>query len=80
MTIGWGNSSRRAIRLTHKHKINKINRINKERERAAKDREPNGREPGDSRYPGGLGEPGTQRPKRDQQTERTLSARGRAKK
>jgi hypothetical protein len=48
LTIGWGNSSRRAIRLTHKHKRNKRNRINKERERATKDREPNGREPGDS--------------------------------
>ena len=36
-------------------------------------------EPGDSRYPGGLGEPGTERPKRDQETERTASARSRAK-
>ena len=30
------------IRLAHKPKINRINRINKERERAAKDREPGG--------------------------------------
>jgi hypothetical protein len=65
------------MRLTHKPKINKINRINKERERAAKDREPSV-EPEDSRYPGDwgaqvgdpsetkkpgveLGEPGTRR-------------------
>jgi hypothetical protein len=66
------------MRLTHKPKINKINRINKERERAAKDREPSV-EPEDSRYPGGLREPGTRRPKRDQEIERTVSARGRAK-
>jgi hypothetical protein len=36
-------------------------------------------EPGDSRYPGGVGGPGTQRPKRDQETERTVSNKGRAK-
>ena len=30
------------IRLAHKPKINRINRINKERERAATDKEPSG--------------------------------------
>jgi hypothetical protein len=34
--------SRRAIRLTHKPKTNKVNRTDKERERAAPDKEPNG--------------------------------------
>ena len=54
-----------------------INSIDKESERASTDKSPV--EPGGSRYPGVLGEPGTQRPKRDQETERTVFTRGRAK-
>jgi hypothetical protein len=60
-----------------KPRINKINRINKERERATKDREPSRAR--SLRVSGGTAGAKNSESQANQETERTVSARSRAK-